>query len=141
MLCRNALSRPGTSEGRSTSMSELSGFASGTGSALRAPHSALEISVCPCASFNPSPVSNRRASPISSYTASYAFAPMAPRGGVEGILSTPCSRAISSIKSTSRFKSTRKVGMVNVLVPSASFESAIFSPSDVRCFSITPGWS
>ena len=39
---------------------------------------------------------------------------MAPRGGVAGILSTPCSRAISSIKSTSRFRSTRKVGMRKV---------------------------
>ena len=76
--------------------------------------SAFAIKVCPCASSRPRPVRMPRTCASSSNTASNSFAPVAPRGGVDGICSTPCIRAISSIKSTSRFKSTRNVGMRNV---------------------------
>ena len=110
-LCRREWSRPGSKEGRSKSMSALSGLASSTDSAFRIPHSALEMSVWPCASFKPRPVSSRRTSASWSYTASNAFVPTAQRGAVLGILSTPCNRAISSMRSTSRLRSTRKLGM------------------------------
>src|SRR3954453_21886454 len=44
-----------------------------------------EIKVLPWASNSPRAVRMRRASLIWSWTASYAFEPMAPRGGVAGI--------------------------------------------------------